>query len=118
VPGPHSESRRFEGDLQAIREAIGHALASLGATYVVWSQDGSQVNAVLGPGGMSSGATSMARLTIVVGESGEVRVSSECYFPLQLSDYGTNTWACQSILYSISERLSAGQATGVGDSPD
>jgi hypothetical protein len=114
VPTQYSESRRFDADPQAIREAIGQVLAHLGATYVVWSPDGSQVNAVQRIPPLSWGQ----QLTISVGDSGDVCVSSENWFRFQFFDYGWNTWNCQFILYSISEYLSTGRIPEFGAGPD
>jgi signal peptidase I len=90
-----------------ILEAIDRALRDLGAKSIKWSNDRRQVSARMSASFWSWGE----RLTVDTDESGEVRVSSVCEFPLQVIDWEKNARNCRKFLQALSGHLGSAPGT-------
>lgn len=94
-------SRLFCYSATALVPAVEGALRDVGANSIEWSSDHRSVSAWLGANLWSWGE----RLDVAIEESGKIRVTSTCRFPLQMLDWGKNADNCRKLLESVASRL-------------
>jgi len=92
-------SEVFDVPAEEIPGAVDRALREIGAKSIRWTRR--QVTADMGWNFWSWGEN----LTIEISRSGEVRVRSQCSFPLQIVDWGKNGRNCKALLDAVARRL-------------
>ena len=95
-----TKSRVYDAPWRQLLDAVDAALEDIGAAGIRWPDD-DFARASMGFSLWSYGED----LTVEVSDDGEVTVTSECSFPLQLVDWGKNSRNCRRLLDAIDDRL-------------